>query len=595
MSQPTDNRLSANEIPGSAAPPARSLAANLLFFGSGVAALLYALWAAWRGGWVSDDAFITFRYAENLVLGLGLVYNPGERVEGYSNFLWTIWTALGIRLGADVERWALASSIACYLGALALLVWNSWTVRRNSPGLTPWIPVAALLGALHPDWQIFATGGLETSLFALEMTAIYVVLTRSDVGPARAAATGLLLACASMTRPDGLMLAPTVVLYLLLTGTRRPRTILALGAAFLVIWAPYTAWRVSYYGDYFPNTYYAKSAAMAWYSQGAIYLGLYFARYWPLLLGPALVAVAWRRSDADLHPEERIARARWRRSALLAAMLVTVYVGFVFRVGGDFMFARFLIPVTPLLLVLLELGITHVAVIRGRRQWLLAGIVAAGIVMTPYPFPRDPFSSVKGIVREQNFYPRHAMNRVRKEGLALRPFFAGLPVRVAFFGGEARVVYYARPQAAIECVTGLTDHQIARQPLKARGRIGHEKLASIEYLLGVRRAHFAFPRYAPGALHLDREIPHVEIEMGGVQARVLTWDPTLLDSLRQRGASIQDFPTELDGLLASPSPEYQMLDWFASDKLHRFYFANVHEPEREALFLQRLRESENGE
>ncbi|MEK7315293.1 MAG: hypothetical protein AAB011_03875 [Candidatus Eisenbacteria bacterium] len=82
--------------------------------------------------------------------------------------------------------------------------------------------------------------------------------------------------------------------------------------------------------------------------------------------------------------------------------------------------------------------------------------------------------------------------------------------------------------------------------------------------------------------------------MSGVQARVLTWDPVLLDSLRRRGASIQDFPTELDGLLAAPSPEHQMLDWFTYDKLRRFYFGNVHEPEREALFLQRLRESEQG-
>ena len=36
----------------------------------------------------SDDAYITMRYARNAAAGEGIVYNPGERVEGYSNPLW---------------------------------------------------------------------------------------------------------------------------------------------------------------------------------------------------------------------------------------------------------------------------------------------------------------------------------------------------------------------------------------------------------------------------------------------------------------------------------------------------------------------------
>ena len=46
-----------------------------------------ALSDAWLRRWVCDDAFISFRHAEHLANGLGLVYNPGEYVEGYTNFL----------------------------------------------------------------------------------------------------------------------------------------------------------------------------------------------------------------------------------------------------------------------------------------------------------------------------------------------------------------------------------------------------------------------------------------------------------------------------------------------------------------------------
>jgi arabinofuranosyltransferase len=48
-----------------------------------------------------DDPFISFRYARNLLDGHGLVFNPGERVEGYSNFLWIILLTPFMKLGFD--------------------------------------------------------------------------------------------------------------------------------------------------------------------------------------------------------------------------------------------------------------------------------------------------------------------------------------------------------------------------------------------------------------------------------------------------------------------------------------------------------------
>ena len=566
-------------------PPSRATA--WVFWCATAAALLYAFWASWRREWVSDDAFISFRYAENLVRGLGLVYNPGERVEGYSNFLWTLWTAFGLWLGQDAERWVAISGIVCYVAALGVLAWNSWATRAEATGLARWIPIAALLGALHADWQLFATGGLETSLFALEVTLLYVVLSRGDLGPARAALAGLLLALASMTRPDGVVLTAAAGLYVLLTNLRRPRTVVALAAAFLIAWAPYTAWRVAYFGDFFPNTYYAKSAMHAWYSQGAIYAALYFVRYWPLLLGPALIGLAWWLARDGAPAGSR----SWRRNAALAMLLALAYTAFVVRVGGDFMFARFLIPITPLLLVLLEMGITRLGA-RAIMQGALVGIAALGILFTPYPLPADPLGSVRGIVFEPNYYPLEATNETRHKGLVLRRFFDGLPVRVAFFGGEARLFYYARPMVAIECVTGLTDRAIARQPLERRTRIGHEKLATTDYVIGERRAHLSFFGGTGRVLRLDDVIPAVEISLRGVRGRVLTWDPVLMDSLRARGAVIQDFPADLDRILDESSLVVKWQGQAIYDKMHRFYFGHVKDPKREALLIQRIREAE---
>lgn len=48
--------------------------------------------------WGNDDAYISYRYAENLARGQGLVFNRGERVEGYSNFLYVLVMAPASRL-----------------------------------------------------------------------------------------------------------------------------------------------------------------------------------------------------------------------------------------------------------------------------------------------------------------------------------------------------------------------------------------------------------------------------------------------------------------------------------------------------------------
>src|SRR6185436_3393334 len=142
----------------------RSSAGALVFWGVGGAALLYALWAAWRRSWICDDAFISYRYAENLAHGIGLVFNPGERVEGYSNFLWTLFSALVIAGGGKPELWAPVVSAACALATLALVM--TFLYRRGRhPG------VVGILLAANTGFAAWATSGLETALYTLLVTA----------------------------------------------------------------------------------------------------------------------------------------------------------------------------------------------------------------------------------------------------------------------------------------------------------------------------------------------------------------------------------------------------------------------------------------
>ena len=102
--------------------------ASLLSFLPWLALLGWLSSVAW---FLCDDAFISFRYTRNLLEGHGLVFNPGEYVEGYTNFLWilelaAIWGVFGLR----PEYAAPWLSVAYTVGTVAAILW--WVARLPS-------------------------------------------------------------------------------------------------------------------------------------------------------------------------------------------------------------------------------------------------------------------------------------------------------------------------------------------------------------------------------------------------------------------------------------------------------------------------------
>jgi hypothetical protein len=87
-----------------------------------------------------DDAYISVRYAYNLNAGLGLVYNPGEPVEGYSNLLWTLLLTVPLRLGLAVDTFAIVAGMV--FGILA--IWDAWRICRHI-GIGVWWSYAAIV------------------------------------------------------------------------------------------------------------------------------------------------------------------------------------------------------------------------------------------------------------------------------------------------------------------------------------------------------------------------------------------------------------------------------------------------------------------
>lgn len=202
-----------------------------------------------------DDAFITFRYARNLLDGLGFVYNAGEQVLGTTTPLYTLlMAALAGLTGWRDFPWlalsvnALADAVTCLL----LFRLGRALTARSGVGLA-----AALLWAVAPMSVTFAIGGMETSVFILLLTLSADLYLGSHYRAAAFVSALLLL-----TRPDGLIFVGLLALDLTVRGWRTQRTLPWREAGlFLLTLTPWVVFALWTFGSPLPNSIAAKTEA----------------------------------------------------------------------------------------------------------------------------------------------------------------------------------------------------------------------------------------------------------------------------------------------------------------------------------------------
>jgi hypothetical protein len=267
-----------------------------------------------------EDAGISFAYAQNLVEGEGLVAYPGgERVEGYSNALWTFLVAAFYALGVPV--WGSAKLMGAALG-LATLPLAARLVDEARPGpRTELRLLAPLLLAASPQFVLWNASGLENSLFVFLLTAGLVRLLGELRAEGAAPWSGLLFFALTMTRPEGVAYAGIAGLALLMDAvvTRRLRPVLGYSLALGLPLVAYNLWRTAYFAWPFPNTYYAKlgkgTTFKPWTFDGGgwKYVGRYLLDHG---IGP-------------LFPVFALGALMGRRKALALTVSLSVYLGVV--------------------------------------------------------------------------------------------------------------------------------------------------------------------------------------------------------------------------------------------------------------------------
>ena len=360
------------------------------------AAFVYAIFV-WRTSAVVDghrtftlfdDAMISMRYGRNVVDGHGLVFNPGQHVEGYTNLLWTLGMGV-VQLIARPRR--LAPGAVSLVGG-AVLIANVFVVRSFSRRLSasPWVPAVAMVAVGFSYSLMFWTlRGMEVGLLALLLTTAAYLTFRCD-GQVRgrdAFAIAALLGLAVFTRDDATVVGLVILIFLVAgikKGRRFSATATALAGLVLVIGAR-LALRWVLYGKLVPNTYVLKVEGIPKHlllGRGLLGFGYVLAFGLAVPVGLALLAYS--------HNDSRSAR----RGVVLLGAIVGAQVAYSIVVGGDAWddlgFAnRFLATVVGPLSLLAVVGVANLT--RGtmsKRRMLLAFTPLCGSVLFTIVAPR---------------------------------------------------------------------------------------------------------------------------------------------------------------------------------------------------------------
>ncbi len=429
---------------------------------------------------VCDDAFISYRYSKHFAEGLGLVWNPGQVVEGYTSFLW-IWVGvLAFKLGIAPEVLSLFITRLAGYGVLGLVCFYGWKRRPGSP----WAALAPLLLSVNRTFAAWSSGGLATQLFSfLALGSVLLFLFERRRGPAGRIGIGsaLCFALATWTRPEGVLFATAAGLIALtdVIRGRKPLSKLVLWAA--IFWSLVLAqvfWRHSFYGYWLPNTYYAKVGGLR-LDEAVLYMRIFSLEYgllWflPLVFVPAI----WKRRAQDL---------------LLLYCLI-LFSAYVLYVGGDWMEFRFMNAPLPYLCLLLAEGLALLAgspAQLGRRTAqlrLVAALVAAGWLFsnTLETVLRDKFPRGRSISDVRINMSVYSSVR-RAQGEKLREWVEKglLPEDLRIAVGGAGALPYFSELYTVDML-GWNDTYISHLPPVERGRIGHEHAPPFEYLQAQR-------------------------------------------------------------------------------------------------------------
>lgn len=397
------------------------------------------IWSCMYYQLTQDDAYISFRYAENFLLGHGLVFNIGERVEGYTNFLWVI--VLALLKGLFGIDYLMSSRVLGVASGSALFYMLYLLVRRNYESGQPLFYVGLVIAMLsNLSLAYWSIASLETAAFVcMAFATIVAEFTKPRLTP------GFLI-IASLLRPEGAVVFGAILINRIVTNRKVPYQFILLYVAPLL---PFAAFKLSYYGSLFPNPYYAKSGV------GIEYIVTGLEYLWDFTKTVGLYGIVF------LIPILAIKKL-WEHYSLLY-IFVAIYIAYIVWVGGDVLKVyRFFVPVIPALYFLFVASL-YVLV----QSFLKEKTRAYAIVfLATTAFSFGSLKLSKGHVDTFWYYEQNIVRKMHFMGTMLKKYMGS---EFSLATSTIGMISYTLMGHRVIDMLGLTDAQIAKNPEKIDG------------------------------------------------------------------------------------------------------------------------------
>ncbi len=399
-----------------------------------------------------DDAFITFIYAKNFVKGKGLVYNSGEYIEGFSSPLYTLLIAfLSFVPFIDIPTASLVLSVIS--GILAIIILYN-ILKAYFPGRNFSIFLCLLVLISFSPFLVETMQGMETVFYIFLLTAFI----RNETWKRETKAYLILYPCIILTRPEGFFLLLGYLSYRCFFDRKNlHRMIFITGFFLLTVCARYL-----YYGDIFPNTFYAKTPfSFGLLRQGIASNLIFFRKIIPLLL----IMISFVMFNFR----------KLMKNSFIVIYPALFYVFFTSYIGGGFKFThRYDIFAIPSYIILFSLALLNLSLYIKKEHFRLIFIIL--FILSAITYQHHSFQRAVGFHNSR----KTIIERQTAFALYLKENYTENTV---ISTGQAGAIKYFTNFTNIDML-GLCDRHIAKGKFDTRGLnlTGHLK-GDGEYVL----------------------------------------------------------------------------------------------------------------
>lgn len=430
---------------------------------------------AWGNRFIYDDAFISFRYAQHLAEGHGLVWNIGETpIEGYTNFLWTLLMSLAFVASVDPILFSWIIGILCFIGSLIL----TYLIAKNLTHNPNWGILAVVLVGTNFTFNAFATSGLETQLQAMlilcAVWGVHRMVSAKAISSSQLIILGVVFSLLLMVRLDSAIFIAILGLVLLDRILRtessfasKIKQLAVLALPIILIIGSWMLWKLDFYGNILPNTFYAKVGGKTFvYVRGIFYQLGFWLSYW---LFPFPFLIAWA-----------VIKRKLTQLEIQLTVIIAIWITYLIYVGGDHMEFRFMVSVIPLLMIVI-VSILAKIIQQTSLRMIFILLIGTGTISHMITYENSPFKTHQTSIPNLLAPSTTPLDNWDIAGQALgKALNYDRTVTIAI--NPAGIIPYYTQARTIDML-GLNDRWIARNGVPYLTLAAHEKITTFDYLL----------------------------------------------------------------------------------------------------------------